>query len=189
MFLIYDKFTERLEKEVLSKLIWNRLETMYNLEALDENESIPFPNDESDFDLPDLDFSTLKELKIEEKKNVQKGRETPKNTKDCNKKDKTPNLITKDVQRRDSKDSKPTNSAKKETKKDAERPRASKGRTSSISKEEVSKTVKTKNEETVRSNKRPTRGSLKSDDSNSSGKASPVTVTNTSAPKRRRVQI
>lgn len=44
---------------------------------------------------------------------------------------------------------------------------------------------KSKNEETPRANKRPTRGSLKPDDSGSNGKASPVTVTPSGVKRRR----
>lgn len=192
MLMIYDKFTELSEKELQSELIWTHLETMYNLEALDESESLPFPNNESDFELPDADFASLKENKIEEKKNIQKGRETPKMMKEVVKRDdKTPNRNTKEVQRRDSKDSKnstPTN--KKEVKKEPEKLQAKpvKGRTSSTSssKDEPTKPPKNKNEESGRPGKRPTRGSIKPDEPNS-GKASPVTVTQSSAVKRRRI--
>lgn len=44
---------------------------------------------------------------------------------------------------------------------------------------------KPKNEETPRTNKRPTRGSLKPDDNGSNGKASPVTVTPGNLKRRR----
>jgi len=192
MFFIYDKFIERVEKEILSELIWAQLETMYNLEALDESESIPFPNEESDFELPDTDFAALKEMKVEEiPKNIQKGRETPKNMKEIVKRDdKTPNRNTKEVQRRDSKDSKSsTSSVKKEEKKEPQKQtKPIKGRTSSISsKEDLPKAPKIKNEESGRAVKRPTRGSLKPEDGNISGKASPVTVQPPVAFKRRRI--
>ncbi|KAK4885910.1 hypothetical protein RN001_002181 [Aquatica leii] len=189
MFMIYDKFRDKVEKEVLSHTVWSHLESMYNLEALDEGETLPFPNIESDFDLPDGDFAELKESKIEEKKNVQKGRETPKGGKELKKDDKTPNKNAKEVQqRRDSKDSRSSSSSRKESKRENDKPnKSSKGRSTSLSKDESHKSGKTKNEEIVRSGKRPTRGSVKPDDGISSGKSSPLTISGTGNAKRRRI--
>lgn len=111
MAFICDKLSDNLNKEISSRNVWKHLETMYNLEALDESESLPFPNTEKDFALPDPEFSALKlkkDEKPEEKKPPTKGRETPK-VKEPKKEEKAPRGNTngnKEVQRRDSKDSK-----------------------------------------------------------------------------------
>lgn len=101
---------DNINKEVESEKIWSHLETMYNLEALDESESLPFPNDEREFCLPEAEFGSLKALKEEKsddkKTNTAKGRETPKNMKETKKEDKLLNRSIKEVQRRDSKESK-----------------------------------------------------------------------------------
>lgn len=180
-----------MNKEIQSEKIWMHLEKMYNLEALDESESLPFPNDKKDFFLPDSEFSLLKvkkHEKNEEKKNSLKGRETPK-MKEMKKEDKTPARGTngnKEMQRRDSRDSKDGKpiSAKKEIKKEPElkNNKQVKGRASMNNKEENK--LKNKSEDTPRTTKRPTRGSLKPDDG-SNGKGSPLTVT--PATKRRRL--
>lgn len=191
---------EKFNKDIQSDKVWAHLDTMYNLEVLDESESLPFPNDEQDFTLPQSEFGELQHKKEDraeaEKKQaaVQKGRETPKNMKEIKKEEKTPvakqNVKEKDKERRDSKDSrdgKVTNSVKKEVKKEKDEKPKPKGRASSVNNgDEKAKGGKGKQEETPRAPKR-TRGSLKPDDTGSNGKASPVTVT-ASATKRRRVQ-
>lgn len=199
MALIMDKFTDHLKKDIHPDKVWSHLETMYNLDALDESESLPFPNDERDFALPESEFGQLqlkKEEKIEpEKKPNQKGRETPKMVKEPKKEEKTIPINrtnNKEAQRRDSKDSrdgKQVNSAKKEVKKEVEKVvKPVKGRNSVQNNDEKqSKGGKVKNEDVPRAAKRPTRGSLKPDDTGSNGKASPLTVTPNSG-KRRRVQ-
>ncbi|XP_073845544.1 MRG/MORF4L binding protein [Musca autumnalis] len=48
---------ERLNRDTES--IWGHLRTLYNLEALDELEPLPFPNDEKEFSLPEAEFSLL----------------------------------------------------------------------------------------------------------------------------------
>ncbi|KAK5647186.1 hypothetical protein RI129_002078 [Pyrocoelia pectoralis] len=187
MLAIFDKFQEKVEKEIMGKVIWSHLETMYNLEALDESEAIPFPNSNVDFELPDMDFAELMEMKVEEKRNLQKGRETPKNVKDSKRDDKTPNRIKDVQQRRDSKDSRSSSSSRKESKSEKP-PKSNKGRSTSISKDDTpAKGGKLKGEERGRSAKRPTRGSLKPDDGHNSGKSSPVTVGNSGGVKRRRI--
>ncbi|XP_022921069.1 MRG/MORF4L-binding protein isoform X1 [Onthophagus taurus] len=190
MAFICDKFIDNINKEVHSGKIWAHLETMYNLEALDESESLPFPNDEKEFCLPEAEYGTLKakkEEKGDDKKNV-KGRETPKNMKEMKKEEKTLVRTIKDIRERrdsrDSKDGKPL-SAKKDNKKEVVEKGKIKLRNSIQNVKEENKSLKNIKEETPRAVKRPLRGSLK-DDSNSNGKSSPVNVTPTST-KRRRV--
>lgn len=111
MAFICDKLSDNLQREISSNNVWTHLETMYNLEALDEGESLPFPNDEKEFILPDSEYSALKLKKDEksEEKKVQKGRETPK-AKEIKKEEKVTRASNangnKEIQRRDSKDSK-----------------------------------------------------------------------------------
>nr|CAI5818095.1 unnamed protein product [Callosobruchus analis] len=209
MAFICDKFCDNLNKDVASEKIWAHLETMYNLEALDESESIPFPNGEKEFRLPDADFGNLINKKEIEDKNKaattpKGGRETPKPTKETKKEEK-PTVVKKEKdkekERRDSKETttketpKTTPIAKKEMKKEVEKTvkeKAKPGRPpSSATNKEESKSGKTKSEDTPKVAKRPTRGSLSlskpNDDSGSSGKSSPVNVT--PAIKRRRQMI
>lgn len=196
MAFICEKFAEAIKKDVPSSKIWTQLETMYNLEALNENESLPFPNETQDFTLPDSDFGTLKRKREEQdEKKSQKGRETPKNLKEIKKDDtKTPTNTrnTKnDTPRRDSKDNKDVGKetkatmVKKEVKKDPEpKSKAVKGRNSVAAAKEENK-KNNKREESPRPAKRPTRGSLKPDETNG-GKASPLTAL-APATKRRRI--
>jgi len=187
MALICDKFADNMNKDVDPQKIWAHLETMYNLEALDENESIPFPNSEREFTLPESEFGDLLSKKEEEeKKNIT---EPPKPaTKEVKKEDKSPAKPVKEsTPRRDSKegkDNKTTANNKKEVKKEPEKggKQPTKNRNSVTPKEEK---AKPKSEETPKVTKR-TRGSLKpNDDSGSSGKSSPITVTPTSGKRRR----
>ncbi|KAJ8952845.1 hypothetical protein NQ314_007451 [Rhamnusium bicolor] len=192
MAFICDKFTDNLHKDIDPGKIWAHLETMYNLEALDESESIPFPNSEKEFNLPESDFGNLITKKEEEKCKSQPqkgGRETPKLVKEVKKEEKTP--IRNQKERRDSKEGKDNNktstTAKKEIKKEPEKNKAPvKGRSSTGTPKEDNKVLKNKSEDTPKPTKRPTRGSLKpNDDSGSSGKSSPVTVMPSSAKRRR----
>lgn len=186
MAFICDKFTDNLHKDIDPEKIWAHLETMYNLEALDESESIPFPNSEKEFILPESEFGSLINKKEEEKHKLQPskgGHETPKLVKEL-KEEKTPVKALKE--HRDSKEGKDNNKTPlSAVKKDMEPKKTPvKGRSSNVNLKEE-KTPKNKSEDTPKP-KRPTRGSLKpNDDSGSSGKSSPVTVTPT--PKRRRI--
>ncbi|CAH1976716.1 unnamed protein product [Acanthoscelides obtectus] len=132
MAFICDKFCDNLKKDVASEKIWAHLETMYNLEALDESESIPFPNSEKEFNLPDADFGNLINKKETEDKHKvvttpKGGRETPKLSKDTKKEDKPTAVKNQKEERRDSKEGitkeapKTFPIAKKEVKKDTEK--------------------------------------------------------------------
>lgn len=192
MAFICDKFTENLHKDIDPEKIWAHLETMYNLEVLDESESIPFPNSEREFNLPESDFGNLINKKEEEKSKIQaqKGdKETPKLVKESKKEEKTP--VRNQKERRDSKEGKDNNKtpvvAKKEIKKEPEKNKVpTKGRSTNATPKDDNKVTKNKNEDTPKPTKRPTRGSLKpNDDSGSSGKSSPVTVTPSNTKRRR----
>ncbi|XP_020623426.1 MRG/MORF4L-binding protein-like isoform X1 [Orbicella faveolata] len=59
MACIHDKFaTSTGKRNISSKQIWEHLQELYNLQALDDLESVPFPNDETDFNLPDEIFES-----------------------------------------------------------------------------------------------------------------------------------
>ncbi|XP_061165948.1 MRG/MORF4L-binding protein-like isoform X2 [Saccostrea echinata] len=56
MLFIHEKLNSSSSRKISSKDIWDHLSSMYDLQALNESEIIPFPNKESDFDLPGEDF-------------------------------------------------------------------------------------------------------------------------------------
>ncbi|XP_052777422.1 MRG/MORF4L-binding protein-like isoform X2 [Mya arenaria] len=60
MLSIHEKMASSYKK-ITTKQIWKYLSELYNLNALNESEIIPFPNKENDFELPDGDFSDLKD--------------------------------------------------------------------------------------------------------------------------------
>ncbi|XP_020895749.1 MRG/MORF4L-binding protein [Exaiptasia diaphana] len=63
MACIHDKFsTSTGKKNISSKQIWDHLHELYNMQALDELESLPFPNEEAEFSLPDEIFETSRKV-------------------------------------------------------------------------------------------------------------------------------
>ncbi|KAJ1526778.1 hypothetical protein ONE63_008352 [Megalurothrips usitatus] len=67
MACILSKFSESIKRDdISSQVIWDRLDTMYDLQALEETEAIPFPNDTQDFSLPQSQYGPL----LDEKKRV-----------------------------------------------------------------------------------------------------------------------
>ncbi|KAF8770947.1 uncharacterized protein LOC129989382 [Argiope bruennichi] len=58
MLGIHHKFSNFLDREISSKVIWDHLDSMYDMPALHESEIIPFPNEEVDFELSE-DFNDL----------------------------------------------------------------------------------------------------------------------------------
>uniref|UniRef100_G3MPR3 MRG-binding protein n=1 Tax=Amblyomma maculatum TaxID=34609 RepID=G3MPR3_AMBMU len=65
MACIQEKFSASLNKEVSSQVIWDHLDTMYDMAALHESEILPFPNNECEFSLPERDFGDLLAKKSE----------------------------------------------------------------------------------------------------------------------------
>ncbi|KAL4648948.1 MRG/MORF4L-binding protein-like [Arapaima gigas] len=65
MICIRDKFSQNIGRQVSSKVIWDHLSTMYDMQALDESEILPFPNSEKSFVLPDEIIQEVKEGKLE----------------------------------------------------------------------------------------------------------------------------
>ncbi|XP_030750321.1 MRG/MORF4L-binding protein [Sitophilus oryzae] len=184
MALICDKFSESLNKDIDPQKIWAHLETMYNLEALDENESIPFPNNEREFCLPESEFGML--LIKKEEDDEKTSMEMPKLARDTKKDEKTLTKNTKDTTlRRDSKEGKDNNKMLSNNKKDIKKEAEKSGKPSSKNRNSTNVKDDNKGRDTPKPTKR-TRGSLKpNDDSGSSGKSSPITVTPSSAKRRR----
>lgn len=64
MACILDKFSSAVKRDdISSKVIWDRLDTMYDMQALEETELLPFPNEVEEFTLPHSQFSDLLEKK------------------------------------------------------------------------------------------------------------------------------
>ncbi|GLH04140.1 Uncharacterized protein GBIM_09917 [Gryllus bimaculatus] len=65
MVCILEKFKNAINNKdnITSKVIWDHLDTMYDLQALDDTENLPFPNEEREFSLPLAEFASLMEEK------------------------------------------------------------------------------------------------------------------------------
>ncbi|XP_068145811.1 MRG/MORF4L-binding protein [Drosophila tropicalis] len=59
MSCIAQRLSKSLNREIPSELIWRHLGTMYKLKELDDLESLPFPNEEREFSLPEQDYGAL----------------------------------------------------------------------------------------------------------------------------------
>ncbi|KAL6482651.1 hypothetical protein AOLI_G00160400 [Acnodon oligacanthus] len=64
MICIRDKFSQNIGRQVSSKVIWDHLGTMYDMQALHESEILPFPNSEKTFVLPEDIIQDVKEGKV-----------------------------------------------------------------------------------------------------------------------------
>jgi MRG-binding protein len=67
MALIVERLSKALKRDISSNTIWSHLETMYNLKTLDSQESLPFPNEETIFSLPEPEYVLVKR-EVEEPK-------------------------------------------------------------------------------------------------------------------------
>ena len=61
MLFIHDKLNSTIKNKILVEDIWKHLGTLYDLHALNDSESLPFPNVETDFALPDELVNDLKD--------------------------------------------------------------------------------------------------------------------------------
>ncbi|XP_022313566.1 uncharacterized protein LOC111118406 [Crassostrea virginica] len=59
MLFIHEKINSSSSRKISAKDIWEHLNSMYDLQALNESEIIPFPNKEVEFDLTGEDFKDL----------------------------------------------------------------------------------------------------------------------------------
>ncbi|XP_040293750.1 MRG/MORF4L-binding protein [Bufo bufo] len=64
MICIRDKFSQNIGRQISSKVIWEHLRTMYDMQALHESEILPFPNSEKNFILPEEIIQEVKEGKV-----------------------------------------------------------------------------------------------------------------------------
>ncbi|XP_059837039.1 MRG/MORF4L-binding protein isoform X2 [Hypanus sabinus] len=53
MICIRDKFSQNIGRQISSKIVWEHLNVMYDMQALHESEILPFPNGERNFVLPE----------------------------------------------------------------------------------------------------------------------------------------
>ncbi|XP_055507914.1 MRG/MORF4L-binding protein isoform X2 [Leucoraja erinacea] len=61
MICIRDKFSQNIGRQISSKIVWEHLNIMYDMQALHESEILPFPNGERNFVLPDDIIHGVKE--------------------------------------------------------------------------------------------------------------------------------
>uniref|UniRef100_A0A8C5R363 MRG domain binding protein n=1 Tax=Leptobrachium leishanense TaxID=445787 RepID=A0A8C5R363_9ANUR len=64
MICIRDKFSQNIGRQISSKVIWDHLRSMYDMQALHESEILPFPNSEKNFILPEDIIQEVKEGKV-----------------------------------------------------------------------------------------------------------------------------
>ncbi|XP_033335202.1 MRG/MORF4L binding protein [Megalopta genalis] len=205
MICIWEKFRAATHKDIPLKMIWDHLESMYDLIALDDMEDLPFPSQEIDFCLPEQEFlGTIKarkkeepEFKLKEQRDKYKEMKKEKDVKDLMKKDTILRDLkgTKDIDKKKEEFKKYVKDI--EMKKDKLRDmkdirkdhKSSKGRTKG--KDDLEETVSNGKKERKDSDsgreslkrgpKRPTRQSV-----DSTSKASP-SPRDTPPPKRRRI--
>ncbi|XP_013117779.1 MRG/MORF4L-binding protein [Stomoxys calcitrans] len=76
MACIAERLSSSLNRDFTTESIWGHLRTLYNLEALDDLEPLPFPNEEKEFSLPEAEFSSLLK-KIKEPEEIKPNNEQP----------------------------------------------------------------------------------------------------------------
>ncbi|XP_019529171.3 MRG/MORF4L-binding protein [Aedes albopictus] len=84
---ITERLSKALNRDVTSDTVWAHLKTMYNLKALDEQDKLALPNEESDFSLPETEFSSVMKRKSIE--------EPPPVTEESKKTEAKPELVVK----------------------------------------------------------------------------------------------
>jgi len=87
MIIIQKKFQNVTKKKVESKVLWDRVNAFYNVSNLDKTLHCPFPNETSEFSLPESDFNQLirdrksqssqDKMMDDESRDSGSGRETP----------------------------------------------------------------------------------------------------------------
>lgn len=79
MVCICERLSTALKRDISPDTVWAHLKKLYNLEALDKVVSLPFPQEQRDFSLPEADFGLLmtkKLMEVEEKKHSEPKTET-----------------------------------------------------------------------------------------------------------------
>ncbi|XP_032687974.1 MRG/MORF4L-binding protein [Odontomachus brunneus] len=93
MLCIWEKFRIAIRKDISLKIIWDHLESMYDLMALDDMEDLPFPSQEIDFSLPEVEFvgkprkKEELEIKLKDLRDKYKEIKKEKDIKESSKKD------------------------------------------------------------------------------------------------------
>lgn len=75
MVCICERLSTALKRDISPDTVWAHLKKLYNLEALDKVVSLPFPQEQRDFSLPEADFGLLmtkKLMEVEEKKHSER---------------------------------------------------------------------------------------------------------------------
>lgn len=83
MVCICERLSTALKRDISPDTVWAHLKKLYNLEALDKVVSLPFPQEQRDFSLPEADFGLLmtkKLMEMEEKKHSEPKIETTRCT-------------------------------------------------------------------------------------------------------------
>ncbi|XP_012253462.1 MRG/MORF4L-binding protein [Athalia rosae] len=118
MVCIWEKFRAAIHKDVSLKLIWDHLESMYDLAALDDTEDLPFPSNETDFVLPESEFSTfMKMRKKDEPDTKSKDAQLKEKYKELRRDKDTKEIPKKDTPSKDVKSNKEVDKKKEEPKK------------------------------------------------------------------------
>lgn len=126
MVCIWEKFRAATHKDVSLKPIWDHLESMYDLMALDDTEDLPFPSNEVDFTLPESEFHSLMKSRKKEEPDS-KAKEQKEKLKEVSKKDKdAKETPKKDLPPRDQKVTKEVERKKEEVKKIVKEPEVKK---------------------------------------------------------------
>ncbi|XP_015522355.1 MRG/MORF4L-binding protein isoform X1 [Neodiprion pinetum] len=98
MVCIWEKFRAAIHKDISLKVVWSHLESMYDLAALDDMEDLPFPSNETDFALPESEFSSLMKLRKKEELDVKSKEVQPKEKQKEMRKDKdSKDIVKKDI--------------------------------------------------------------------------------------------
>ncbi|XP_012276513.1 MRG/MORF4L-binding protein isoform X1 [Orussus abietinus] len=121
MVCIWEKFRAAIHKEISLKMIWDHLESMYDLMALDDTEDLPFPSSEIDFTLPELEFSGFIKSRKKEEPDV-KGKDLKEKVKEIKKDKDIKDMVKKDNILRDFKGIKEAEKKKEEIKKSIKEP-------------------------------------------------------------------
>ncbi|XP_058792968.1 MRG/MORF4L-binding protein isoform X1 [Phymastichus coffea] len=147
MVCIWEKFRAAIHKDVSLKAIWDHLHSMYDLAALDDMEDVPFPPDETDFILPESEFTEL--MKTRKKEETESKMKEPKDkVKEIKKEKEVKEPVKKEIILRDTKIVKEAEKKKEDIKKVTKEP-------------EVKKESKLRETKEVKKEQKATKGRLK----------------------------
>ncbi|XP_015121521.1 MRG/MORF4L-binding protein [Diachasma alloeum] len=125
MVCIWEKFRAAINKDVSFKAIWDHLETMYDLVALDDTEDLPFPSTEVDFALPESEFLELIKNKQKEETDT-KPKDVKEKMKETKKEKEVKETPKKEIVAREQKAPKEVDKKKEDLKKIVKEPEVKK---------------------------------------------------------------